>query len=859
MSQNRHKQTSNPAQTGNITKTIGFYLLLMLLACILVFGNASASQPVGAQSGVAQGQILKSSLSGLSKQKTAELDWRTQSYELNFDLPAHDWYDKLDLFLSAYPLGKVAPGTPLLISYNGAQPVPLYGRSARFDAHIRMDTSRIRLTGNTIKITYKTPAGSACLTPDKGKWVLDLSRSKLVASVRPKKRAMQISEIEHRLAHPMTAPKRIGIIALGDNKLAYEALSAQALSQRMDFVPEFKLGAGVTDMVVLVGTYTDLKPWLNNKSLHATKGTKILIDTGKKPRLVLGGETEEQVLELVRAFAGYHLPGVQRSSVSLQDLLTSKKLSPHAIVDSGDYKLSDIGTPALARSWQPDPAIVKFNVADPYRSSGVLTLNIFNAKDINPKSRLSVDLNSQAIGYTYLNKSSKKVEFKIKQGMFFPTNNRLSFTPELLADDKLAVCDTQKNIPTILISNHSRFHIKTPSPAPPTGLSRFAATGEPFDKNALIVLSGKSITDRQASLQLLGFAASRFGPKWALADYAAKLPPGGLSDKNILFIGPDPMSDPALFNAAPGGLKRDLRQKRNMQHTRKAISVSDQFASSDMQQIIKIMATQNASRLPTARLQPGGLAALFTSPYAPGRVVGIISSDQTHKFSSAVDKIAKEDYWNALRGSMVRWDDTSIVMTQTTITPTNSDNTAVKTRKKPAAPDGFIANTKNWFASLSLGKRGKPSVSTSAPTAQTPVTNNQTPSAQAGNAPLVRGTSGENNPNTDIQTNTPSGDLPASSSAGDAQKTTGWQASLSNLFEPITPAATKFKAASTQAKQDVLSWWKKTSNTTFENTPFQKWGLDFIQNPTLFFLLLAFLIFFFTALCSPMTSRNPKR
>ncbi len=856
MSHNRYKQTVNHTENGSVLRAAGFCLLLICLASILVFGNASASVARGGQSEIPSAKILKSSLEDLSRRDTAELDWQTQSYELNFDLPAHDWYDKLDLFLSAYPEGNVAQSTPLLISYNGAAPVPLYGRASRFDAHIRMDTSRIRLTGNRIKITYKTPIGNSCLRPDNGKWVLDLSRSKLVASVRAKKRAMQIVEIEKRLSHPMTAPKRVGIIAVGKNKLAYEALGAQAVAGRMDFVPDFKLGSGVTDMVVLIGTYTQIEPWLNNKSLRNTKGAKVLIDTGQKPVLILGGETEEQVLELVRAFASYHLPMARRSSVSVQDLYSSTELSPHAIVGAGEFRLSDIGSPALAQSWRPEPALVKFNIADPGSASGILTLNIHNAKDINPKSRLSVSLNNQTIGYTHLNKSSKTVAFKVEPGMFNPTNNRLHFKPEILPGKKLGICDMQQNIPTILISNDSRFQITTDAPTPATDLSRFAATGTPFDKNTVIVMTATSLKDRQASLGLLGYAARQFGPKWANAEYVSKLPARGIKDKNILFLGPDPISDPVLFNAAPGGLKLALRKKRGRPHASVTTTSPGQFASSDVEQIIKTMAAQNTSRLPTSRLQSGGLAALFPSPYAANRVIGLISADHTSKFASAMELVSTEDYWNALHGSVVRWDDKSILMTQITIPHMSTAHYSVDTPAPTAKPDGFAASLKNWFSSFSAGK------TQALPNGQ------RTMSKDTANVKLAGAISPQNTMrntirNTIIDTAPEQklrGGLPAKS---DIQKpvmeTTGLRASLAKASEFIAPSMTKLKLASLQARRDLTAWWQKTSTSTFENTQIRKWGQDIIHNPTAFFLLLVFLAFFLTALASPMSTRKQSK
>jgi len=853
---NRHKQTINYTANRSVLRTVGFCLLLIFQASILVFGNASASAVTavtGNQSKARPPAILKSNLTDLSKQKYAELDWQTQSFELNFDLPAHDWYDKLDLFLSAYPEGNVARNTPLLISYNGAAPVPLYGRGSRFDAHIRMDTSRIRLRNNTIKISYKTPVGNSCLTPDNGKWVLDLSRSKLVASVRAKKRAMQIVEVEKRLTHPMTAPKRVGIVAIGKNKLAYEALSAQAIAQRMDFVPDFKLGSGVTDMVILIGTYTDIAPRLNNKSLKNTKGAKVLIDTGRKPVLILGGETEDQVLELVRAFASFHLPNARRGSVSLQDLYASPMLAPRAIMSAGRFKLSDIGNPVLVQSWRPEPAMVNFNVANSDTASGILTLNIHNAKDINPKSRLSVSLNDQKIGYTHLNKSSKMVEFKIKPGMFAPTNNRLRFTPEILPADNLGVCDVQQNAPTILISNSSRFDITTGAPTPATDLSRFAATGAPFDKNALIVLTGNSLKDQQASLRFLAYAARQFGSKWANADYIAQLPASGISDKNILFLGPKPISDPVLFNAAPGGLKLALRKKRFKPQAATAARLPAQFASANVEQVIKTMVAQNASRLPERRLKSGGLAALFTSPYNTNNVVGLISSDRTSKFASAMEQVSTEDYWNALRGSVVRWDDKSILMTQTTIPHSSSENT-------PVGTSGLTANIKNWFGSLSLGKK-QPSQFTPAPDEHKTASNNTAtillPTAPSPDVTSVTGTQPLRG-TLPSRSNVPSRPNVQEIFADKVAWKMDWWAFRGKVSEFTAPSMTKLKLASFQAKQNMQTWWNNTASPTFEKTPLRKWGQDITRNPAAFLLLLIFLAFFLTALSSPMLSRKKK-
>ena len=242
MSHNRRKTASN----SNGFEGMFYIALLACLAIFLMFSamEASAATNPGTKVHKNPTYILKSTLEDLSVKDEAVLDWRTQSFDLAFDLPSHDWYESLDLFLSVTPDGNVSKSSPLMISYNGAKAIALNGHGSRFDAHIRLDPGRIRSARNIINISYKTPPGANCLTDAHGKWLIDLSHSKLVARVRAKPRDMQIFEIEQRLGHPMTAPKRVALLVKGPNKLALEALAAQGVAQRSYRLTTLSIYAG---------------------------------------------------------------------------------------------------------------------------------------------------------------------------------------------------------------------------------------------------------------------------------------------------------------------------------------------------------------------------------------------------------------------------------------------------------------------------------------------------------------------------------------------------------------------------------------------------------------------------------------
>jgi len=519
----------NYAAKSNLFESMFYTGLLLCIAAFFSFFTVFTVQAHAAEaasttkSSKNPSYVLKAGLDELSHMDKAVLDWRTNTYTLSFDLPAHDWYDDLDLFISAYPEGNVSTSAPLIISYNGTEPIRLDGQGSSFEAQISLKTSRIRTAGNKIEISFPAQNNAACLGQDDGRWVIDLSRSKLVARARAKNRDMQVREIEPRLIHPMTAPKRVAIIAMGNHRPALEALAAQGIALRMEDVPQYQFKSAASDFQIIIGTHSQITPYINKSDWTPKDSAQIFITKGKQARLVLTAPTDIQVLELARVFSAYHLPNTSRRSVSKSEFYTYPKFAPRPIVSAQTYDLPKIGNPVLGTSWSPKPAKLSFNVDDPLASYGSLTLNIISSKGIDKQSRVRVRLNDQSIGYTRLNKSKKTVAFDIKPGLFQPANNHITIEPVIERGADTMSCAHAAQAPIVHISSRSKLKIKNDHPAPLTDIRRFAASGAPFNtSDTTIVLTAKSRRDRASALQFFGYAAQQFGPAWSEANFVAQ-------------------------------------------------------------------------------------------------------------------------------------------------------------------------------------------------------------------------------------------------------------------------------------------------------------------------------------------------
>ncbi len=818
MSHNRQKTTSFNSDIINLLSKSAIIAMVLFMAGILALRPASAKKINATKTSaaikpanmiaisatkLAQNPkiIMKASLAEISGDNIkghdkAVLDWRTNNFTLNFDLPAHNRYEKLDLFLRIYPKDRPTSAAPIKISFNGAEPISIHGKARAFDTHIRLETRHIRTNGNIIQISFAPPFGQDCILPENGRWIIDLERSKLIASARPKNRDMQIAEIKKMLASPISAPRRVSIVAKGKNKLAYQALIAQSVSARMKFVPDFKL-SGNADMKIIIGKNADISHLVNNKAMLNEKGAVVFVDSGIRPKLVLSAPREDQLLEIARAFLSYELPEFRRAAISLFDFYSSTPLKTNSVLDNGTYKLADIGQAVLTQSWRPKPAKVKFNVENPNHTYGKMTLRILSAKDINPKSRLSLSLNGQSLGYTRLNKSTKLVEYNIKQGQLKPVNNIVEIKPDIRPAGDDFSCETLSYIPTVLVSGKSK--LKLTSNNHKKGLGMMAASGKPFDQDSVIILPAKNQRELLASLKILGWGAQKFGSAWAKADYLGKLPPENYRNKNILIIGARPILEKTLLKTAPNALG-------------------------------------NTNRYYT------GLAALYPSPYAKGRVIGIIGAQSSARFASAARKIANNDFWNRLDGSVVRWDNKNIIMAQTSV---DLPEFAQKTQQDK--PQSFtdmgkntIAGIKSRFAKM-FERKYEPVKTASNQQAlpnSTVLRGSYPAKIKADKKPLFSFS--------DVGFNLPKINKPS--------------IKLSDIKLPEWQGSNELRIAIKRKITDVKVWWKQDIISGSVGQKANKWFWDLAKRPALFVGVIVFLCLFIVALLSPMRSRiRPKR
>ena len=287
-------------------------------------------------------------------------------------------------------------------------------------------------------------------------------------------------------------------------------------------------------------------------------------------------------------------------------------------------------------------------------------------KNVDDESRISVNLNGKSLGHTKLNKSRKTVSFNIPEGTLHGADNVLTITPDLnLA--KVTGCNFNEKLPGFFLGESSKIKIKTPLASPVAELSKMTATGAPFSvdqgKDTLIVLPAGSSRDYAASLKVLAKLAKTSGGSWTEANYMrstnyASMPP----EKNILFIGPSSSFKGALRKNAPKGLSSALKGQAITGIGR--VASIDKFASNNEFDAIRLTAARQAK---TGRIRQGGVAALYASPLADDKVMGVITNVPGSSFANTANHMIKPTHWNSLEGSVARWNKSNVLMAQTAI------------------------------------------------------------------------------------------------------------------------------------------------------------------------------------------------
>ncbi len=660
---------------------------------VLLLGALAA--PVTANAAVATPEgrpvVYKTNLSAVDGMDGRVLDWRNPSLEFTFDASETDWTDRLDLLLSADPLGKVSRRTQLMVQFNNGEPIPVNTRGQGFDARIKLDPARIRPRNNKIRFTYNTPDGESCLMPKHGGWNLDFKNSLLIINGRAKSRNLDIREVEAKLANPTTAPKSVRLLARGTHTAKLQALAAQGVGLRMKTIPEFKTRSGGSDFDVIMGRRDQLSGWVSDDRILDSTGPRIMVHKGRPMRLVITGDTDAEVLSGVKAFAKKRLPSARRASTSPGEINMQMPLSTKIARVEGTEKLSDLNGGFFDAGWGPRPQKITFNVYDPMASTGEVFLRLATDKTVSAKSRLSVELNGKSLGFTTLDKARKSVAFKIPAGTLQGTENVLSISPELKVA-KAAGCNFTAQSPGFFLGDGSKLTIETASPSPVAELSRLTANGGAFSiesaANTAVLLPAASSRDYNASLKIMAKLAKASGQGWTEANYlrSANLNAVG-ADKNVLIIGPSSSLNNTIRSAAPKGLKSALKGQ-SLQGIERIASI-DRIAAGDEQTAMRLYAQRQAS---AGRIRGGGVAALFPSPLSEGTVMGVITNTPSQSFSSVARQLIKPKAWHNMEGSVARWDNSKVLMAQTAMSIPGFKSVEAK----PAKFNGLKLPEINW-------------------------------------------------------------------------------------------------------------------------------------------------------------------
>lgn len=643
--------------------------LLKTVAMSVCLGGTTIPYAAHAAMTSSQGRdiVYKTKFNEVNGIKSAVLDWRNQSVEFTFDMEDADWTDRLDLFLSADPMGRVSSRTPLMVQFNNGKPLPIVTRGQGFDTRIKLDEAKIRPRRNKIKFTYKTPSGEECLLPEHGGWQLNFKESFIVVKARAKSRNFYLREIEARLSNATTAPSSISILARGQNTAKLQALAAQGVGMRMKNIPEFKTTKSNSEFEIILGRRDELYGWVSDDKILQDTGPRVSIHEGRPMRLVITGDTDSEVMETASAFATRLLPATKRRITNLGEMSFQSAFKNKKQAIKGTKKISDMGGTYFEEGWGPNAKQIEFDIADPSVSKGEILLRFARNKNTDKNSRVSVNLNGQSLGYTKLDKARKSVAFEIPEGALQGSDNLLTITPELSMANASG-CNYKQALPGFYLGTGSKIKIETPHASPVAELSKFTASGAPFaeeqGKDTLVVLPAGSSRDYGASLKILAKLANTSGGGWIDADYMRSTSYTALTpEKNILFIGPSTTFKGPLRRSAPKGLTSALKGNVLTSKGRK-IASHDIFASNNELETMRIYAARQNK---AGRVGQGGVAALYPSPLASGKVMGVITNVPGSSFSRAASQIIKPNHWNSLEGSVARWNNSNVLMAQTAL------------------------------------------------------------------------------------------------------------------------------------------------------------------------------------------------
>lgn len=574
--------------------------------------------------------------------ETRTLDWRNPQVELRFDLSHADIIDALSVTLSADPLDGVDPSIPVIVQFNGGKSIEIPTNGRSFDSIIDLDRARVRETGNVLRLSYAT----RCDAPAGG-YRLNLNESQLQVSAYPRSRRLQLREVEKRFASLTFAPETIGLLSGGAEQTKLQALAAQGIGLRMAKIPDFRLSAGESDFDLIMITRDQLSDYTADAEILSGTGPSITLSKTEPNRLFLTGDTPEDVMASVSAFASAFLPYSRRSMTTPIEVMAQSPLDVdrNLIVEKATLDLLTVQT-GTHREYM-------FDVADPAASKGDLVLRLNRDGQTQKGTRLTATLNGIDLGEAKVRGKRKTVAYPIDKGLLLGTGNRL----ELTTQDANNRPRCGASVPFIAIAEGSELRLSAEFPTPPSDLSRFAANGSLFSEargaDTVMVLPERD-QDFTTSLTVVAKLAQASGRGWVDADFNRGKT--DLKNRHILIIEPYAQIERAFRLTAPRGLQSAWRGQGQGDGQFNTI---EQFASLNGEDVVR---QASANIRTTGLIQAGGVAAIY--PDDAGYLIGIISNTAESSFASAMQPLLTDMHWNGLKGAVTRWNDSAVIMAQ---------------------------------------------------------------------------------------------------------------------------------------------------------------------------------------------------
>ena len=618
------------------------------------------------------------------------LDWRTPSVDLRFDLSQADVIRDLSVTISADPLPGVDPSLPLLVQFNNGKPTRIRTKGQGFDATVKLERSRIRATGNVLRLSHDVPCDTK-----QGGYAVSLDQSRIDLRARPKSRRLQLREVESRLSGSAFAPETVGLVARGPLATRLQSLGAQAVGLRMETLPDFRTTTSGTDFDLVMVTRDNLYRYTDEADILAGEGPRIEISRDHPNRLFLTGDTDAEVLQTVQAFATNHLPRSRRSTTSPGEVRVQSPLDYARTRVDGTVRLDTLSvTNGALREYT-------FDVSDPAATEGDLVLRLTRDAQTAPGARLKAVLNGESLGEATLDVRRKTVSYPIRPGQLRGSGNRLELTTKAAKTDQS--CNTDPAF--IAIGAGSKLRLAAERPSAPTDLSRLAADGSVFGmadgSNTQVVLPDGA-ADYNAALGVVAKLAVAKGRGWTKADFVRG--DATETDRHILSIEPFSQIEAALREPAPRALESAWRGQPTGGDNR--LAGIERFASLDAEEAVRLASRRLRA---SGKVSAGGVAAIYPGP--SGQLIGIISNTPGIGFGSAVRPLAADAHWNGLSGGVSRWNGGAIVMAQAALP---APGIAPAPTAKDQGP-GLLARLDRLdFSGFSLPDIGLPEIDTAA-------------------------------------------------------------------------------------------------------------------------------------------------